>query len=241
MATADSVKAKLQGLIDKANSTTGESDTDLTAAVGRLIEGYGSEGSDTGMARSILNKTITEYVDDTINYLGANAFCMCYSLLRAECPKVTSMAENVFSECNKLSAISFPNLMVMRNGYYQFRSTAITSVTFPKLASTGGWSFQNCKALLRADFGSLTKLTGNDFNGCSSLETVIIRTTDTICVLGNTGVFSNTLISNGTGYVYVPADLAEEYKVATNWVTFADQIRAIEDYPEITNPTGDEA
>lgn len=43
MPTADSVKAKLQGLIDKANSATGESDSTLTAAVDRLIERYGSD------------------------------------------------------------------------------------------------------------------------------------------------------------------------------------------------------
>ncbi|MBQ4040301.1 MAG: hypothetical protein IJO77_03745 [Oscillospiraceae bacterium] len=41
MATAESVKSKLQGLIDKANSITGNADTDLTAAVDALIAGYG--------------------------------------------------------------------------------------------------------------------------------------------------------------------------------------------------------
>jgi hypothetical protein len=37
MATADSVKAKLQGLIDKSNATTGNTDADLTTAVDALI------------------------------------------------------------------------------------------------------------------------------------------------------------------------------------------------------------
>ena len=37
----------------------------------------------------------------------------------------------------------------------------------------------------------------------------------------------------GTGYVYVPASLIETYKTATNWSAFANQFRAIEDYPEI--------
>lgn len=37
MATADSVKAKLQGLIAKANATTGNQDADLTTAVDALI------------------------------------------------------------------------------------------------------------------------------------------------------------------------------------------------------------
>jgi len=41
MATADSVKVKIQNLISKANETTGKSDTDLTSGVDSLIEGFG--------------------------------------------------------------------------------------------------------------------------------------------------------------------------------------------------------
>ncbi len=44
MATADSVKAKMQGLIDSANAKTGASDATLTAAVNTLIAGFGSGG-----------------------------------------------------------------------------------------------------------------------------------------------------------------------------------------------------
>lgn len=46
MATADSVKAKLQGLIDAANAVTGTADTDMTAAVNNLISGFGGGGID---------------------------------------------------------------------------------------------------------------------------------------------------------------------------------------------------
>lgn len=48
MATAESVKAKLQGLISLANNTTGKTDTDLTAAVNALIAGFGQGGSPGG-------------------------------------------------------------------------------------------------------------------------------------------------------------------------------------------------
>lgn len=48
MATAESVKAKLQGLIDSANAKTGNSDTDLTTAVNALVSGYGQGGGGTG-------------------------------------------------------------------------------------------------------------------------------------------------------------------------------------------------
>lgn len=40
-----------------------------------------------------------------------------------------------------------------------------------------------------------------------------------------------TPIRQGTGYIYVPFTLVEAYKAADNWSTFANQIRAIEDYP----------
>ena len=45
---------------------------------------------------------------------------------------------------------------------------------------------------------------------------------------------SYTKISSGSGYIYVPAALVDSYKAAGNWQYYADQIRAIEDYPEIT-------
>lgn len=43
----DTLKAKIQSLIAKANSTTGKSDTDLTSGVNSLIEGYGQGDTPT--------------------------------------------------------------------------------------------------------------------------------------------------------------------------------------------------
>lgn len=45
MATAESVKNKLQGLIDTANATTGKEDVTLTAAVSSLVDGFGGGGN----------------------------------------------------------------------------------------------------------------------------------------------------------------------------------------------------
>lgn len=44
MATADSVKAKIQSLISKANAKTGRSDADMTNAVNALVSGYNPNG-----------------------------------------------------------------------------------------------------------------------------------------------------------------------------------------------------
>ena len=66
----------------------------------------------------------------------------------------------------------------------------------------------------------------------SAIDTVIVRGT-TVAKLGTNNVFSKTPLESGNGYIYVPAALVDSYKSATNWSVFADQIRAIEDYPDI--------
>lgn len=65
MVTAESVKAKLQGLISLANATTGKTDTDLTAAVNALIAGFGQGGSSGGTSGIYMAKiTPAEDVND---------------------------------------------------------------------------------------------------------------------------------------------------------------------------------
>ena len=71
-----------------------------------------------------------------------------------------------------------------------------------------------------------------DFRYQKKLKTLILRHPEVV-TLSTTINLSDTKIPT-SGYVYVPATLLEQYKIATNWTVFADRIRAIEDYPEIT-------
>lgn len=112
--------------------------------------------------------------------------------------------------------------------------TKLVSVEFPAVTSVGVQAFQNCTSLKKADFSVLTNISIWAFNVCSALEALIIRT-NSVCTLAGTNAFANNSgILAGTGYVYVPSALVDSYKSATNWSTYADQIRAIEDYPDIT-------
>lgn len=115
------------------------------------------------------------------------------------------------------------------NGY-----TKLISVEFPMVTSVGTQAFQNCLSLKKADFNVLTSINILAFNVCRALEALIIRT-NSVCTLAGTNAFANNSgIAAGTGYVYVPSALVYSYKAATNWSTYANQIRAIEDYPDIT-------
>lgn len=70
MATIAGVLSKLQGLISKANATTGKSDAELTSAVDSLIDGYGKGGiTPTGSINITSNGThnVTEYASAVVN------------------------------------------------------------------------------------------------------------------------------------------------------------------------------
>ena len=97
-------------------------------------------------------------------------------------------------------------------------------------------SFYNCTKLEKIDFDVLVEMKDNDFYKCSALTAVIIRS-PAVCTMSDSKAFKSTPIASGTGYIYVPAALVDSYKAATNWSVYADQIRAIEDYPGICGGT----
>lgn len=70
MPTAESVKAKLQSLINQANATTGSGDADLTTAVGSLIAGFGQGGGVNPLdyAQSISRVFMMNIFDENTNF-----------------------------------------------------------------------------------------------------------------------------------------------------------------------------
>ena len=129
---------------------------------------------------------------------------------------------------------AYINETVESIGRYAFKGcTALTEVDFPAATSIGRYAFEGCTALTKADFRAVTSIDDQAFYWCSKLTTLILRS-ETMATLISTKTFTDTAIKKGTGYIYVPSALVDSYKAATNWSTFANQIRAIEDYPDIT-------
>ena len=156
-----------------------------------------------------ITREITEYSNPTLTKLGAYSISGT-SITSLNLPALTAIAGYAFYECTTLTYMDFPLLTeVPYNGCRQF------------------------KGLVKADFNVLTKIGANGFYQCTNMEALIIRT-NSLCTLAAGTVLTATKIVSGTGYIYVPAALLDSYKAATNWSTFAAQIRAIEDYPEIT-------
>ena len=92
--------------------------------------------------------------------------------------------------------------------------------------------FGDNKVIQKVWLPKVTNIQYKDFNGCTAFVALILAKT-TLVPLTDVNAFENSTVATGTGYIYVPSALVSEYKTATNWATYASQIRAIEDYPDI--------
>ena len=107
------------------------------------------------------------------------------------------------------------------------------NVNIPKATALGQYSMRYCAKLEYLDLPMVTSIANYSLAACSKLKVLILRSSAGVVTNSGTTTLSSTVISSGTGYIYVPSALIEDYKVATNWAKFAAQFRAIEDYPEI--------
>ena len=216
---------------------TGESALLSPAAMVTAIEGIetGGGSGNTDIEDKIITGELSgEYTNSRITKIKDSAFNYSY-LTSVSFPNVTKIGGSAFESCTKLTSINFPK--VIEIGTASFNScNQLTSAIFPNATTintslSGAFSF--CARLVFVDLPKVTKIPKSCFNYATRLITLILRKTDAITALENISAFNNTPIKNGTGYIYVPAALLETYKTATNWVTFAAQFRAIEDYPDI--------
>ncbi len=183
---------------------------------------------------SILNKTITDIVcEDEVTSIQSDWMESNTNLVSVSMPGLVTMGNECFYLCSKLESVNFPALVTM--GSSAINGTAIKELYLPSLETITGWgyAFGNNQYLTKVDFSKLKAFLASDLSGCVLLSAVILRSAS-VCSLPNTNVFNRTPVASGTGYIYVPKALVDSYKAATNWSTYASQIRAIEDYPEIT-------
>lgn len=109
----------------------------------------------------------------------------------------------------------------------------VTEYKENRISKVGQYAFYGCTELTVVDVPNVTAIEANSLYGCSALTALILRGT-TVCTMANANALTNSAIAKGTGYIYVPRSLVDSYKSQTDFSNYAAQIRAIEDYPDIT-------
>lgn len=107
--------------------------------------------------------------------------------------------------------------------------SGLTGLYCPTLQVIGSAALSYCRNILYIFVGPAA-ISPSAFNTCEKLVAFVVNG-DTVSNLRNANAFANTPIASGTGYIYVPDDLVEQYKVATNWATYANQIKGLSETP----------
>ena len=197
--------------------------------------------------------SLTTVILPKITSVGSYAFQGCTALTSIELSSATSIATYAFQSCKQLLVLELPNVTSI--GTYTFQNcTSLTSIDLSSVTSIGQFAFQNCTSLVTLELPSVISIGSNSFYGCSSLTTVILpkitiidasafincsnlisliisNDNGEVATLKTTNAFNNTPIVNGAGYIYVPDDLVDDYKSATNWSTYKDQIKCLSELP----------
>lgn len=245
----------LTGIADAIRGKTGGTDPVAVSDMAAQIAGIQAGGGDID---ALIERSITEissnatsigeyafyrYVALATVYfpvatsIGSYAFASCYTLTTADFPVATSTGDSAFHSCRNLTTADFPvATSIGENAFYICEK--LTSVNFPVATSIGDYAFYCCYDLPTVTFPVATSIGTAAFRSCKALTTVILRA-ETMATLSNTNAFTSTPIASGTGYIYVPSVLIEQYKVATNWSTYAAQFRALEDYTVDGTVTGE--
>nr|DAS56715.1 MAG TPA: leucine-rich repeat protein [Caudoviricetes sp.] len=119
---------------------------------------------------------------------------------------------------------------VRKYAFYEKKS--LTSINLPACTSIDASAFDDCTALTSISLPACTSIDSSAFYGCSALTIIKLTNPSKICTLSNSNAFKNTAIANKVGYIYVPDELIEQYKTATNWSVYASQIKPLSAYTE---------
>ena len=220
---------------------------DSAKGFGDAVDAITGGGADHSAEDAIIARSISgAYSNDRITTVGVCAFLGCQALTAIDLPNVTQVNRNAFESCVWLSTTNlpkvtefdrevflssgiqqadFPLATTIGRGCFQV-ATNLTSANLPLVTALPADAFRN-SSIRTADFAAVTNINRTAFTDCTSLETLIIRT-PSVCVISDISVaLRGSKIASGTGYIYVPDDLVDSYKAATNWVALANQIKPI--------------
>lgn len=216
----------------------------------QVLSGSGTNpDADTFSSNVHTNALIRAEIGADIADIENEAFYGCENLESINIPtSIAHIKADAFLDCRKLQWISNQHIFMMYN--FALTENGLQRATFGGGSYAYGSSsaFQKNKNLKRAVLPTrYSAILSSDYNGCTALVEVICNSN--IKKIGSMSFFGcyalkrldltkNTEIPTLESYnafqktasdleILVPAALAEEWKAATNWTTYADNIKGV--------------
>ena len=144
-----------------------------------------------------------------------NALYECPNLTTLILPSLKYVEEQQFSNRSKLKTVDVKSASSI--GYYAFGSCPeLENIQLTNALAIDSSAFAYCKKLTSINLPKTKRIGASAFNSCTSLIEIILGN-DTVCTLVNTNALPASSTQNIT--IYVPQELIEDYKIATNWST----------------------
>ena len=185
-------------------------------------------------ADSLIEGNLTE-VTSNATKVREYAFQYWTSLKSVSLPNATKIGDNGFMGCTNLENVYAPNVTSIGSSAFSACSNLQTANFLAY--SVPSYAFSGCRKLSSIYLPRASTILSSAFTNCNSLTKLIIATQLTIVInLSSTNAFNNCYHILGTvnatynpnglkdGFIYVKASLVAQYRIATNWITYASQI-----------------
>lgn len=190
------------------------------------VPASGGDGG-SGKEAEVIAGTVTEYSNADVTSARQEAFRYCSRLKKLDLPNLASVPNSMCYGDGMLAEVNLPAATAI--GFTAFNSCTRLSgmLKLPKCITLNRSAFARCD-LHGVDMLGGGYLNTYCFDQNSDFTTLVIRNTTTITQMSTapSNIFAN--VANVT--VYVPDNLLEAYKKATNWTTIAGQIKALSEY-----------
>lgn len=218
-------KEDLRGAINAKGGTL--SDDAKLSEFKDAVEGLPSGGDDSKFD-SLLNRTIERFEDANITDIKNYAFCYCENLKKIVCPNVRTLKIGALSYTTSLLEVDLLKLSSVEALSLSY--SGIKRIDFPMLKIYKAQCFRYNKKATVAIITDATELQTLCFDNCIALSSLIIH--GDMPRLINISALNYTPIAQGKGNIYVEDSLVDSYKTATNWSTYAAQIKPLSEYTE---------
>lgn len=186
-----------------------------------------ASGGGTDKTAAFLNGTITAYSNSELTEIREKAFYGCIKMKSVDLPNAVTLGADAFHTCKWLETVNIPKLTAIPYQCFYYCFSLPDVLVFSDCKSVAGYaiSYAETKKLDILGGGQIDSFA---FYRASYFTTLILRNTETITTLQTA---PSSIWQNYTAVtVYVPDNLLETYKTATNWVKMAGQIKALSEY-----------
>lgn len=130
-------------------------------------------GADHSMEDGLIEGTITEYVNDRVTSIGANAFRYNQRVQSVSFSNVTHIGEYGFSDMENLTSASLPKAEIIDQGAFAYASS-LKDVYIPSAVSVGAGAFFRSPSLTELHLPKVETLGERVFEGCESLTSLYL-------------------------------------------------------------------